>query len=974
MAEASTAPAAQDSNSLPKDPENPSSQPNHSQALSDNAGQSQPLSSTPATPVNPNPTSALSTLVPPSLPSINPYAPPQVPIGSSGSPIPHPAAPSFRSAGGLATAQLPTTPQFTPIPGNPNLQNYQPQNPALPPPGVSSAPPGMVAVSVPPPMVPTGIYQFPLGQQPNHLVRSPYAGVPNAYSVPQGTIPPPGFPRYPYPPIVRPAFAPRPPGPIAMVPSLPRPPILEIRPPVMPVVRPPAVPVVAPAEKPTTVYVGKIAPTIENDFMLSLLELCGPVKSWKRPEDPSNGTPRGFGFCEFDSAEGVLRALRLLSKLNVDGQELMLNVNQATREYLEHYVEKKKENLRKTTETGGEDAKVGDIATDSGKSEGGGTNDAPKPSMEEPKKDVNEFGGKESDMANFGLVTDEDCDADCEALEKLKNIVEERLKTKPPPPPPAPKVFDGTTNSNSDMAAKSGDVDSDFDIVKKDEKNDDETASETKTISRAGTESPDRGRRYESRGRERDRDQDLKRDRERELERLENERKRDRARRERERDLEIQKAERLYKERFKEWEKREKDKEYQRKIDKEREKERERDRRHLIKVQEDESDDDSRKRRRRNDIEEKRKRRRREKEDDLADRVREEEEEIAGAKKKAEEEEQKQEEKDAMQLSSVPVANGKETPSPIVASDEIKHKGAEQTYQTDSSHANHMGDGVVENARNDESVLTSSSALDTRPMVNALGKKLGFGLIGSGKRTAVPSVFNEEEDDDSQKEKKMRPLVPIDYSTEELQAVQHPAAGATPLNLAAAAEFAKRISSGNSKEEKADSERERSRRSHDRSSHRDREGNDDSTGRSRDENRDKLPDRDRDREHGLDKGKSSDNNKILDAKQLIDMIPKTKDELFSYDINWGVYDKHDLHERMRPWISKKITEFLGEEETTLVDYIVSSTQKHVKASQMLELLQSILDEEAEMFVLKMWRMLIFEIKKVETGLASRPKT
>ena len=85
------------------------------------------------------------------------------------------------------------------------------------------------------------------------------------------------------------------------------------------------------------------------------------------------------------------------------------------------------------------------------------------------------------------------------------------------------------------------------------------------------------------------------------------------------------------------------------------------------------------------------------------------------------------------------------------------------------------------------------------------------------------------------------------------------------------------------------------------------------------------------------------------------------------------YLQHALHERMRPWISKKITEFLGEEETTLVDYIVSSTQEHVKASQMLELLQSILDEEAEMFVLKMWRMLIFEIKKVETGLAFRSK-
>lgn len=59
------------------------------------------------------------------------------------------------------------------------------------------------------------------------------------------------------------------------------------------------------------------------DYVLSL-KLCGPIKSWKRPQDPTNGTPKGFGFWEFESAEGVLRALRLLTKLNVDGQELMV--------------------------------------------------------------------------------------------------------------------------------------------------------------------------------------------------------------------------------------------------------------------------------------------------------------------------------------------------------------------------------------------------------------------------------------------------------------------------------------------------------------------------------------------------------------------------------------------------------------------------------------------------------------------------
>lgn len=58
--------------------------------------------------------------------------------------------------------------------------------------------------------------------------------------------------------------------------------------------------------------------------MFDHVQLCGPVKSWKRAQDPSNGKPKGFGFCEFESAEGVLRATRLLNKLSIDGQELVV--------------------------------------------------------------------------------------------------------------------------------------------------------------------------------------------------------------------------------------------------------------------------------------------------------------------------------------------------------------------------------------------------------------------------------------------------------------------------------------------------------------------------------------------------------------------------------------------------------------------------------------------------------------------------
>lgn len=192
----------------------------------------------------------------------------------------------------------------------------------------------------------------------------------------------------------------------------------------------------------------------------------------------------------------------------------------------------------------------------------------------------------------------------------------------------------------------------------------------------------------------------------------------------------------------------------------------------------------------------------------------------------------------------------------------------------------------------DESAMASVATTDAQSSGNAPMKKLGFGLVGSGKRTTVPSVFYEEEDD-AHKDKKLRPLVPIDYSTEELQAVQPTASEPTPPNLAAAAEFAKRISGTNFKVEKLDAERDRGRHSNEKSNHRDRDrdrGDEDGT-HNRADNKGRNSDRDRDRENGSGRHKTHDNRRLLDAKQLIDMIPKTKEELFSYEIDWAVYDK-----------------------------------------------------------------------------------
>lgn len=802
----------------------------------------------------------------------------------------------------------------------------------------------------------------------------PFAPMPNGYAMhPQGTINPAGIPRYPppYGTMVRPVYPPRLPGAINVLP-VSRPPVAgipSIRPIIPPVVRPVVPPSVTPAEKQhTTVYIGKIAPTVENEFMLSLLKLCGNIKSWKRPQDLSSGTPKSFGFYEFDTAEGVLRALRLLTKLNIDGQELVINVDEAMRNYLERYVQKKTDNSKeKETQAAevGKDqvAKTSDV------------NEEAKPDVEHSNKEEgnDSVNKKTHDVATFGIVTDEDREVDRDALEKIKQMIEERLNSRPLPPPPPLPTGDGSVDSTSEQPTKTREGDSDVDTKNEsgEEKNERETNGDKKPTSEHDRpETPDR--RHDRKSRERDRERELKREKERVLERYEREAERDRIRKEREQKRRIEEVERQFELQLKEWEYREREKEKERQYEKEKEKDRERKRRKEILYDEEDDDGDSRKRWRRNAIEEKRNKRLREKEDDLADKQKE-EEEIAEAKKRTEEDQQLKRQRDALKLLTEHIVNGRdETMATREITNEMNNIVAVQDTVADF---NHEGDANVLNTTHDESTMASVATTDTQSSGNAPLKKLGFGLVGSGKRTTVPSVFHEDEDDDAHKDKKLRPLVPIDYSTEELQAVESTPSGPTPPNLAAAAEFAKRISSTNFKEERLDGERDRSRHSNEKSNHRDRDRSDEDGTNHRDEHRERNSDRDRDRDHGLEKHKTYDNSRrLLDAKQLIDMIPKTKEELFSYEIDWAAYDKHQLHQRMRPWISKKIKEFLGEEENTLTDYIVSSTQEHVQASQMLERLQVILDEEAEMFVLKMWRMLIFEIKKVETGLASKSKS
>lgn len=128
------------------------------------------------------------------------------------------------------------------------------------------------------------------------------------------------------------------------------------------------------------------------------------------------------------------------------------------KEYLQRYVEKKTENSKKNeTQAVGADK-------DDGSAQPPDANGDGKPDVEHSKKEDNDSGNKEShDLATFGIVTDEDREADQEALEKITNMIEERLKTRPLPAAPAQAAGDGSAIT-AEQPAKTRDGDTDVDM------------------------------------------------------------------------------------------------------------------------------------------------------------------------------------------------------------------------------------------------------------------------------------------------------------------------------------------------------------------------------------------------------------------------------------------------------------------------------------------------------------------------------
>ena len=607
------------------------------------------------------------------------------------------------------------------------------------------------------------------------------------------------------------------------------------------IVPPPAAPVAPAAPKETTpadpkesttVYVGKIPPSVDDDLVRILLDACGDVRSWKRVMDPENNTPKRFGFCEFVDAEGVLRAMRILDGFPVAGEELLLNVNQATKAYVEHYTATRtvqaeedaevdgtrREMLQRAVASAGKSAEAVAFLSDALGGNGGNASTAAPPPPPP---------GGNSAATLGGFVAARDADS---AL---------------PPPPPG---------------GQHGGVEA-------------PRQREPSMKERREEERRERQRREEERRarEERARVDREYRDRERRIERAEADRQRD-ARRERERARDV-------------------------------EHDRRRDVEDDLKPEPEEidaetslgpnastpdildailtagpprwfRDEKGRDRRRRY--------RERERENDERDAALEEEEKIRKAAEAAK--------------AAAEAAKAAEEAAEAAQEAETRERAEAEEAAAAAEDAKARGDqpGSPEG---------SPEVAKTAPL---FAKKTGKKQPAGGKRKL--SVFAVEDEE----QKPTKALVPIEYTAEELAAAAAPATTMAEDDeddpAAAAAAAAKRAAAVIAKKNQADKD---------------------------------------------EKARGS----------LIESIPTEKKKLFKYEVDWSTYDASNLSESVQRWVSKKVAELLGEEEPSLVEFVVEKVGEHLSAKDMVGELEPVLDNEAEPFVIKLWRMLIYETLK-----------
>ncbi|KAI9266749.1 hypothetical protein BDA99DRAFT_506588 [Phascolomyces articulosus] len=99
------------------------------------------------------------------------------------------------------------------------------------------------------------------------------------------------------------------------------------------------------------------------------------------------------------------------------------------------------------------------------------------------------------------------------------------------------------------------------------------------------------------------------------------------------------------------------------------------------------------------------------------------------------------------------------------------------------------------------------------------------------------------------------------------------------------------------------------------------------------------------------------------VKELINSIPSSEQELWNWSVKWDQVDEELIDQKLKPFISKKIAEIVGAEDDEFVGFILDFVRQQRTPDSLVKELEMTLDAEALVFVMKLWRALIFETER-----------
>ncbi|KAI8894487.1 hypothetical protein BC833DRAFT_604708 [Globomyces pollinis-pini] len=103
-------------------------------------------------------------------------------------------------------------------------------------------------------------------------------------------------------------------------------------------------------------------------------------------------------------------------------------------------------------------------------------------------------------------------------------------------------------------------------------------------------------------------------------------------------------------------------------------------------------------------------------------------------------------------------------------------------------------------------------------------------------------------------------------------------------------------------------------------------------------------------------------------QDLIAAIPVDKEGLWDWSVKWEFMNERILEKKIQPFIKKKVVEYVGEVSNDLVSFIVDKIREFGEVQVIFDALQPVLAEETEVFVIKVWRMVIYETEARSKGL------